>query len=89
MERKRDWIFVLDSRQSVSSEFNKWNIPHELRKEHTCLLNLFTKASNPSRETFAGILTGGASDVPSSSERNWTTILGVGAGGSGSGSGTP
>lgn len=57
--------------------------------QHTCLLSLFTRASNPSRETFAGILTAGASCRPSSSETNWTTMLGVGSGASFSGSWTP
>jgi hypothetical protein len=36
----------------------------------TWLLNLLTKASNPSRETFEGKLTAGAIAFPSSSDTN-------------------
>ena len=61
----------------------------EKKKQHTLVLSLLTRASKPSLDTFAGKLTAGASDLPSSSETNWTITFGVGLGASGSGSGTP
>lgn len=56
---------------------------------HTRGFSLFSKASRPSLETFAGIFTAGAKAVPSSSETNWTTMFGQGAGSSGTGSAIP
>ena len=53
------------------------------------MLSLLTRASKPSLDIFAGMLTAGASDLPSSSETKWTTTFGVGFGASNSGSGTP
>ncbi len=41
-----------------------------LKREHTLVLSLFTSASNPSLETFAGRLTAGAIGLPSSSDTN-------------------
>ena len=55
----------------------------------TWVLSLFTKASSPSLETLEGRFTAGASGFPSSSDTNWTTMLGEGFGTSGAGSGTP
>ena len=55
----------------------------------TLVFSLFTIASSPSRETFAGRLTAGARGCPSSSLTNCTTMCGDGFGASGSGAGTP
>lgn len=52
----------------------------------TLLLSLLTKASKPSLDMFAGKFTAGAIGLPSSSETNWTTMLGDGLAISGSGS---
>jgi hypothetical protein len=46
----------------------------------TWVLSLFTNASSPSLETLEGKFTAGASGFPSSSDTNWTTMLGEGLG---------
>ena len=81
-----------------TNQFKKKNVQDYKRKDtssiklklkHTWPLSLLTRASKPSRDTFAGRLTAGASDLPSSSETKWTITFDVGLSGSGSGSGTP
>ena len=99
MERKRNWVFILNiykktnqfKKNIMKTKVKRKKGPFEKKrtKEHTCVLSLLTRASKPSLDTFAGKLTAGASDLPSSSETKWTITFDVGLGASCSGSGTP
>ena len=57
--------------------------------QRTFLANLFSSASRPCLERFAGTLTAGASCIDPSSDVKLTKTFGAGFKGSGSGSGTP
>lgn len=64
MERKWNGILVLDE-QRVIKKGTK-----EKEESHALTFNLFTRASSPSRDRFAGRLTAGAKGCPSSSDTN-------------------
>ena len=63
-----------------------WKVKRWIK--HTLDVNVLTRLCRSSRETFAGRLTAGDKAKPSSSDTNWTTMLGDGSGGDFSGFGT-
>ena len=83
MENKRK------KKQEIKLESERLAFGEKRKRKHTCVLSLLTRASKPSLDTFAGKLTAGANDLPSSSETKWTITFDVGLGASGSGSDTP
>lgn len=73
VERERDGVLILLHRSQQGERAASFNVDL-----HTFVLSLFTIASRPSRETFAGRFTAGARGWPSSSLTNCTTMCGEG-----------
>jgi hypothetical protein len=67
---KTNQFNITKTRRRKSQKLRKTLLFRRKKKEkvHTCVLSLLTRASKPSLDTFAGKLTAGASDLPSSSD---------------------